>query len=440
MYTSCFRRVMLVTFSLLALVYPCSAMWAPDENTDELIQRLGHDEFREREDAHNELLNRFKDGTAEEQLEIKSKLEEARKENPDAEIRERANFALYIIAGNLDQYYKISIESDVKRDSGEITLCIGLGYEDPPPGADEECKITIDVDNDPTSPTPTTISEVLQTLATLINDFSHDPDCDAVAAELRAENLLSLKPEIGWITHIRLENKAAILWDTSVLEIFKDDSISRYVYELERDVTTPCAEDGVVTLTINNKSATASAAEPNGDAREIEDILDDLLEQIKTGKEFADLRDDGLTATRVANKIIIVAPFNLTILHDDAPGEELTGRIPDPCIDSSGFAEWLEQPQLELAVTPEVVQAGDTLTFSAFFGIPSTPCLLAIVEVAGIPAFMPVLIDAFGPDQVWSLAAPVPPGLGGVTVSFASFGLTPLGRVDESNHEIVTFQ
>ncbi|MEW6743834.1 MAG: hypothetical protein AB1486_13850 [Planctomycetota bacterium] len=114
----------------------------------------------------------------------------------------------------------------------------------------------------------------------------------------------------------------------------------------------------------------------------------------------------------------------------------------DPSGEESGSAYvFPADPDLKLKNSSSLVHAGDTLTFSTYFGYPGDPVGLAGVAVNGIPTFHWITFGAFDdPSFKWILSGRVPTGLAGLDVTFQSFGLNMCGVVEDSNTVLVRFR
>jgi Tol biopolymer transport system component len=95
---------------------------------------------------------------------------------------------------------------------------------------------------------------------------------------------------------------------------------------------------------------------------------------------------------------------------------------------------------LTLEIDPPFVAAGQKLHFSTWTGAPNGACLLAVVELNGVPTFLPSIFTAFDGQGEWTTTATVPPGLSGLLLTFGTWGDIRSGRVDASNRFVVGFQ
>jgi Tol biopolymer transport system component len=96
-------------------------------------------------------------------------------------------------------------------------------------------------------------------------------------------------------------------------------------------------------------------------------------------------------------------------------------------------------PALSLSAVPDVVKAGDTMTFDAWTGGAGALGMLAATNIDGTPTFVPVLVKTFDGGGVFGLSATVPSGLAGHQITFEAFGFLPSGRKAASNPKLVTF-
>jgi Tol biopolymer transport system component len=97
-------------------------------------------------------------------------------------------------------------------------------------------------------------------------------------------------------------------------------------------------------------------------------------------------------------------------------------------------------PWLTLAADPPGVAAGATLTLASWRGEPAGVTLLALVDIDGVPLFVPALVSTYDAAGGWSLATTVPPGLSGSVLTLRSYGFVPTGKVQASNDAAITFQ
>jgi hypothetical protein len=98
--------------------------------------------------------------------------------------------------------------------------------------------------------------------------------------------------------------------------------------------------------------------------------------------------------------------------------------------------------ELTLDIDPLIVSPGQTLTFVTSCGIPHQPVALAATRINGAPILSILLIREFNGDCRWTIAATVPPGLSGLTVSFQTFKASDSCRDQtlRSNEVTVIFQ
>ena len=97
-------------------------------------------------------------------------------------------------------------------------------------------------------------------------------------------------------------------------------------------------------------------------------------------------------------------------------------------------------PYLTLSAESESVAVGEELNLTTWAGQLGGLAILWVVEVNGTPVSGPItsgLFDFFG---LWSVSGTVPPGLSGLVVTFLAKGITPIGTVEATNRETVTFQ
>lgn len=99
----------------------------------------------------------------------------------------------------------------------------------------------------------------------------------------------------------------------------------------------------------------------------------------------------------------------------------------------------LQRPELLLTAQPTAVTAGQTLTLTTQPGQPGTIGMLVIREVNGTPLFQRVALGPFLSTCQWTIAAPVPSGLGGIQVQFEVYGWDTAGRLVVTPQVMVSF-
>jgi hypothetical protein len=108
---------------------------------------------------------------------------------------------------------------------------------------------------------------------------------------------------------------------------------------------------------------------------------------------------------------------------------------------SNGASQvYVHGPYLTLEADPPQVAAGATLTFTTWTGAASNLALLALIDIDGVPMFLPAAFSAFDTSGVWSLSVTVPPGLSGNVLTLQTYGFVPTGKVQASNQMAVAFQ
>ena len=95
---------------------------------------------------------------------------------------------------------------------------------------------------------------------------------------------------------------------------------------------------------------------------------------------------------------------------------------------------------LTLEIDPNFPATGTKLHFTTWTGAPNGACLLAVVELNGVPTFLPSILTTFDGQGEWTTTATVPPGLSGLLATFGVWGNIRSGRVDASNRFLVGFQ
>ena len=97
------------------------------------------------------------------------------------------------------------------------------------------------------------------------------------------------------------------------------------------------------------------------------------------------------------------------------------------------------RPGISFNADPQQVAAGESLNLTTTFAMPGSPAYLIVLEINGAPQFLNLLQGVVGVDCRFHLPATVPPGLTGITATFASLSLSDAGRVSLSNAEVVEF-
>jgi hypothetical protein len=97
--------------------------------------------------------------------------------------------------------------------------------------------------------------------------------------------------------------------------------------------------------------------------------------------------------------------------------------------------------ELLLDIEPELLSAGQTVSFSSWSQPSGYPVGLFVIEIDATPVQRLVSLDVFFPADTWDLALAVPPGVNGHTLTFRCFACTDpaahLGSVG-SNQAIST--
>jgi Tol biopolymer transport system component len=101
---------------------------------------------------------------------------------------------------------------------------------------------------------------------------------------------------------------------------------------------------------------------------------------------------------------------------------------------------FMHGPDLTLEVIPASPTSGQLMTFLAWTGKPGGLNMLVLDNLNGTPLFKPILTAIFNAAGSWSISAPTPPGLAGLSLSFEELGIVPTGKVGVSNTFTVTFQ
>ncbi len=70
-------------------------------------------------------------------------------------------------------------------------------------------------------------------------------------------------------------------------------------------------------------------------------------------------------------------------------------------------------------------------------GNPGGPVLVALVEVSGVPLFIPVFSGVLGPDGTFTTQSFIPPGFSGIDLGLRSFAQAWDGRIRASNTALV---
>jgi Tol biopolymer transport system component len=109
--------------------------------------------------------------------------------------------------------------------------------------------------------------------------------------------------------------------------------------------------------------------------------------------------------------------------------------------DTNGATDcFMHGPDLTLEVLPASPTSGQLMTFLAWTGAAGRLNMLVLDGVNGNPLFQPILTATFDSKGAWTISAPTPPGLTGITLSFEELGFVPSGKIGTSNSATVTFQ
>jgi Tol biopolymer transport system component len=97
-------------------------------------------------------------------------------------------------------------------------------------------------------------------------------------------------------------------------------------------------------------------------------------------------------------------------------------------------------PDLTLEVNPATPASGQLMTFLTWTGAAGRLNMLVLNGLNGTPLFKPILTATFDAKGSWTISAPTPPGLAGISLSFEELGFVPDGKIGVSNSFVVTFQ
>ncbi|MFO0983711.1 MAG: hypothetical protein U1E76_18605 [Planctomycetota bacterium] len=97
-------------------------------------------------------------------------------------------------------------------------------------------------------------------------------------------------------------------------------------------------------------------------------------------------------------------------------------------------------PELSLHAEPEVASAGQTLTLTAYKGVPANRTSLWAVDVSGVPTFSLIGLGSFGGDGNFVVSGIVPPDLSGDTITVRGYAVAHSGFGAATNDATVTFQ
>lgn len=133
---------------------------------------------------------------------------------------------------------------------------------------------------------------------------------------------------------------------------------------------------------------------------------------------------------------------NLTAISGDGRVVAFTGWADDLVDDdTNGFRDvFVRAPWLSLEASPAAPDVGATVTVTEWRGEPARLTVLALVEADGTPLFLPVAIDLFDANGIWTLADVVPAGLSGSVWTIQAVGFVPTGRVQATNPVTLSFQ
>jgi hypothetical protein len=133
-------------------------------------------------------------------------------------------------------------------------------------------------------------------------------------------------------------------------------------------------------------------------------------------------RKVGSSCAIEADTVLLGAPDSFT--GGDGPGSAYVYAVPDLAQDAD----------------PRDPNAGDTLTLTTCGSTPAHLVLLSIARINGTPTFVNVSIGLADSNGRYSLAGPVPAGLGGISADFQSLGFHAPGTLVASDLARVVFQ
>jgi hypothetical protein len=118
---------------------------------------------------------------------------------------------------------------------------------------------------------------------------------------------------------------------------------------------------------------------------------------------------------------------------------EPAGSAQDP---QGGRVTLFAGNDLFLQAIPNTVTAADAIVLDTRGGEPGVLALLALVEVSGAPTFFPLQLTTLDANGEIELAATVPSGLAGVTLTLQSFAQRPGGKKGfvDSERETITIE
>lgn len=188
----------------------------------------------------------------------------------------------------------------------------------------------------------------------------------------------------------------------------------------------------------------SGAGDVNGDGRA--DLLcsthmavgDEMMRVVsgRSGLELYTYRDDSTT------DLLALGTASLGDLDGDGRSEVALG-VPIDLAHVATFQGLVEVHggnDLWLDASPRDPAAGVTLTLRTREGPAAAPAMLVAVAVDDVPTFLPLVVGAFDASGTFALAAAVPPGLSGRSVTFRSYALVAPHRIADSGDERVLFQ
>jgi hypothetical protein len=255
------------------------------DEIDQLIEQLGDDNPAVREQAQSTLINKIRDADEATRDAILKKVKKATHDS-DAE---RSARATAIIQATKRRTGEVSFETNASTD-GDIFLHIKL--ENGP--GDSVCVVhTVAGGND-------TPQEKLERLEEALED-SKDADCKAIQIVDVSGNTLVLKTK-GKKTRlesIELEDNSVQETNTGVFNI-EESAIWRarcLIFPLGFPTITALQTGGNVSLRINGVKAMAPSTDTLGNPRNVEEIAQELFNQIQSGEQFQNQRENGLEAS-----------------------------------------------------------------------------------------------------------------------------------------------
>ncbi len=96
-----------------------------------------------------------------------------------------------------------------------------------------------------------------------------------------------------------------------------------------------------------------------------------------------------------------------------------------------------DSDEINLSITPLQPQPGETISLSVYDGLPGDPVLVAVDELDGVPAWIPIGVFAFGSNHRFELDADAEDPLFGIAVGIRAWKISPTEPVVATERVVV---